>query len=204
MTGTAPSAFEAIRQSQQIARTVGDISLRYEPSMLIGETARPTRSWQATLGWTVAFASLIVTLGLFLLDAPFAALVVIVAFAAGALFFASFLAQRDRRRRAFVVNFETYSLRLDFTTPFAGRPRTLVVHFDGVRGVDLLEQGDGRLCLTVDFVPAPGAQTVLREALAANIPARQRDDAERLERVLMGAFGLGTPPSPSTPTEDGP
>jgi hypothetical protein len=197
---SAPSAFEAIRQSQQIARTLGDVSLRYEPSMLIGETARPTRSWQTTLAWAAGFSALVVTLGLFLVNAPFAALVVVTAFSAGALLYANFLAERDRRRRAFIVNFETYSLRLDFTTPFAGRPKTMVVHFDGVRGVELLEQGGGLFCLTVDFVPAPGASTVLREALAANIPGAQKDDAERLQRVLQGAFGLGAPP----PVEDGP
>ena len=104
---------------------------------------------------------------------------------------AAALDQRARRQRRFVLNFQTTSLRLDFSTPFAHRPRTLVVHFDAVVDCALYTQGNGRLALTVDFVTAPGSQQLLREVLVANIALSEEDAAHRLHRVLTGAFGLG-------------
>ena len=102
------------------------------------------------------------------------------------------------------------SLRLDFTSPIAGKPRTLVVPFDSVKAVAMLRQVDGASCLCVDFTLG---SELLREVLVAHIPDAQLPQAERLERVLHGAFGLGavpadsplfdTKPGQAEPTSDG-
>jgi hypothetical protein len=172
--------------------SLGDVRLRYAPSMLVGETPPGRRTWRplvlALLGMTLvasAIASLAAaralesTLGLGL-------------GAAAALWASSWRERLERRHRAFVVNFATTSLRLDFSSPIAGRPRTLVVPFDAVTAVEALEQADGAWCLTVDFTHRGDA---LREVLVAHVPAVDAAALRRLSRVLEGAFGLGSPPT---------
>jgi hypothetical protein len=175
---------------------LGDIALRYEPSMLLGETDALPRTLRPTLAWTAGLIGLIATLGLFVLDAPIASLWLSVGASAACFALATRLEAWERRRRRFVANFGTTSLRLDFVQPISGRPRTLVVAFDDVKAVDLVRQRDGAHCLTVDFAPDPGPQ-VLREVLAAYIADHELEQARRLLRVLEGAFGLGAPPADS-------
>lgn len=182
---------------------LGDIALRYEPSMLIGETPKGSQSLWPTVVWVGAVSCLVIALGLLLVGAPLVAIGVMAGLGALGMLAHTWLERVDRRQRRFVVNFATNSLRLDFVTPFAGRPRTLVVPFDAVKAVALLDQGPGLSVLTVDFVPPTGRAELLREVLAAFIPQAQREDAERLERVLSGAFGLGDVPVDS-PWHDGP
>ncbi|GMU60806.1 MAG: hypothetical protein AMXMBFR34_25690 [Myxococcaceae bacterium] len=176
---------------------LGDITLRYEPSMLIGETPHVPRSLWPTAAWLGGVSALVVALGLLLASAPIPAIVACAVLGALGLWATVWLDRIDRRQRRFVANFATNSLRLDFVTPFIGRPRTLVVTFGAVKDVSLREQGEGRSCLTVDFVPLTGKAEVLREVLAAFISEEQREDAERLQRVLEGAFGLGEVPEDS-------
>lgn len=182
---------------------LGDIGLRYEPSMLIGETPKGRESLWPTVVWVGAVACLVIALGLLLVGAPLVAIGIMAGLGALGMLANSWLERVDRRQRRFVVNFATNSLRLDFVTPFAGRPRTLVVPFDAVKAVTLLEQAPALWVLTVDFVPPLGRAEVLREVLAAFIPQAQHQDAERLERVLAGAFGLGDVPDDS-PWRDAP
>ena len=196
------SSFELALQNNPAPPTRGDVRLRYEPSLLIGETERPRRTWRPTLAWLVGISCSLSALGALVLQPS--------DFVTGALLGASiiglggatWLERRDRRRRAFIINFVTDTLRLDFVTPLAGKPRTMLVHFDGVRAVTLFPQADQRACLTVDFVPAPDSRELLREVLAANIPEAQADDAARLHRVLEGAFGLGGTPADLTAPHD--
>ncbi|MEW6434526.1 MAG: hypothetical protein AB1730_23750 [Myxococcota bacterium] len=176
---------------------LGDIALRYEPSMLIGETPKVPPSLRPTAVWLGGISSLVISVGLLLMNAPIAPIVIMAGLGAVGIGANVWLERVDKRRRRFVANFATNSLRLDFVTPFAGRPRTLVVPFDSVKDVQLLDQGGGQSCLTVDFVPLVGRPQVLREVLAAFIPEAQREGAERLERVLKGAFGLGEIPEDS-------
>jgi hypothetical protein len=185
---------------------LGDVALRYEPSMLIGETPKAARSLAPTAAWVVGIAALVVALGLLLAGAPVAPIAVMVALGAVGAFASVWLDRLDRRQRRFVANFATTSLRLDFVTPFAGRPRTLVMPFDAVKALHLIEQGPGLACLTVDFVPPGAGAELLREVLVAFIPEAERAAAERLERVLSGAFGLGDVPvdSPLRAAEDAP
>ena len=190
MASPPATRFEAALARSPAPRRLGDVRLGFDAFLLVGETPRGRRSWAASLAWVggvagVLAAALALGSGAGTGPAAGVALATLAAFGA-----AAWLEQRDRRRRAFVANFAASTLRLDFVTPFAGRPRTLVVPFDAVRAVGLWAQADGAWCLTVDFVPAPTSPDLLREVLAANIPGAQREDAERLRRVLEGAFGL--------------
>lgn len=173
---------------------LGDVSLRYEPSMLVGETSTAPATWKPTalaaLGVGFVVGAVAALLGIASLW-PGAALL---SLAAATLLGSVWLSRFERRKRGFVVNFATTTLRLDFVTPLAGRPRTLLVPFDDVKAVGLMEQGDGRSCLTIDFSVQGD---VLREALAAFIATDELDQARRLARVLEGAFGLGSIPPDS-------
>lgn len=180
--------------THQAPAAVGDVSLRYEPSMLIGETAAPRRSIRPTFTWTLGVSSLLLGVGVLLGDAAVGLGVGLVLGGGALLGAAAWLERLEKRRRRFVANFATNSLRLDFATPVAGYARTLVVPFDAVKALALVEQEDGARCLLVDFAVGP---STLREVLVAFIPTSQDAEAERLERVLRGAFGLGTPPKDS-------
>lgn len=169
---------------------LGDVSLRYEPSMLIGETAKPKPSLRPTLTWLGGISALLFAIGaIFVVDSAWVSALLL---AAGALLLLGTvrLERHEKRQRRFIANFGTTSLRLDFTSPIAGQPRTIVVPFDAVKAVALLDEG----ILTVDV---EHAGTTLREALVAFISEAELDDARRLERVLRGAFGLGEVPADS-------
>lgn len=170
------------------------MALRYEASLLVGETPPGRRTWRPTLLWLGGVSALLAALGLVVLGRDPLGSSALLALGALALAAGTWLGQRERRRRRFVLDFDACRLRLDFVSPIAGRPRTMVVHFDAVRAVDLRRQGDGRHCLTVDFTPAPGSTLLLREVLVAFIEAPQLEAARRLGRLLEGAFGLGAPP----------
>lgn len=202
-----PGSFADALAGNPVPRRLGDVSIRYEPSLLIGEADRTPRglTFGTALVVGTAFAAAAI-LGL-LADVS-SSLIGGCTLAAGLAFFAAVqLDQRARRQRRFVLNFGTTSLRLDFSTPFTNHPRTFVVHFDGVRDCALIEQADGKKAITVDFVTSPTSPTVLREALVAHIAPADDDAAARFHRTLHGAFGLGEKlapepePGPAPPTD---
>ncbi len=186
--------FEEALAQNPAPKRLGDIQLRYEPSMLIGEADRLQRgvSFSAVVLLGVAFG--LGTIGGLLTDASTETVGGCALLTGLAFFTALQLDQRARRQRRFVLNFGTASLRLDFSTAFASHPRTLIIHFDGVRDCSLCTQGDGKIAITVDFVTSASNVQMLREVLVANIPLSQEDAAGRLHRVLKAAFGLGSPP----------
>jgi hypothetical protein len=183
--------FADVLESNPAPQSLGDVTLRYEPSMLIGETARRKSTWRSSAIWVAGLSLLLSSVGGILLgwdlSVSAACLVLGGLGIAGAVLFERF----EKRQRRFVANFGTVSLRLDFTSPIAGYAQTLVVPFDSVRATALLAQEEGGSCLCVDF-ELDGA--LLREVLVAYIPEEQMIEAERLERVLKGAFGLGQKP----------
>lgn len=187
------SGFERALEANPAPSRLGDVGLRFAPSMLIGETAARPGTWRpaamVTLGLGLVSLGM-VTLALANEWAAFASIVSGGGLVAGSVWLARF----ERRKRGFVVNFATSTLRLDFVTPFAGRARTLLVPFDRVAAVELLEQGDGLRCLTVEFAEG---EVRLQEVLAAFIGSEEDDAARRLTRVLQGAFGLGEIPPDS-------
>ncbi len=141
--------------------------------MLVGETQRPPRSVWPTAIWGAGLVSVLVAVVTLVLGADLWLPTVLGGFAALAFALAVWLSRVDARRRAFVVNFATASLRLDFVTPIAGHARTLVVPFDAVKGLAFFEQADGAECLTVDFVPSEGSVDVLEIAGHASIRGEQ-------------------------------
>jgi hypothetical protein len=188
------SRFDEALKANPAPRALGDVTLRYEPSMLIGETKKGRSGWRSLTAWAAGLLSIFGALAALVLKAELAFVVPLLVCGALGLAAATFLERHEKRQRRFVANFGTTSLRLDFQSPIAGQPRTLVVPFDSVKAVGLLEQADGDACLCVDFERG-GA--LLREVLVAFIGASQHDDAQRLSRVLEGAFGLGEVPADS-------
>ena len=170
------------------------MALRFEPSMLVGETSPALRSLWPTVTWLLAITATVLCIASLVQNVPLGVPFGLATVASIAFSLATWLERVERRRRAFIVNFGTTSLRLDFVTAIAGHPRTMIVHFDAIRALDFLNQGDGLTCLVVDFVASQGSSDVLREVLVASIPVTEREGAERLHRVLFGAFGLGDPP----------
>lgn len=190
------ASFADVLESNPAPKALGDVTLRYEPSMLIGETAKTRATWRSSLLWAGGFSLLLFSVGALMLQWDTSSVLVLLAGGAVAIAGAVRLERLEKRQRRFVANFGTVSLRLDFTSPIAGQPRTMVVPFDAVRAAELLPQADGATCLCVDFEKD---RALLREVLVAHIPESQRAEAERLERVLRGAFGLGSPPLPPEP-----
>ena len=194
------ASFADVLESNPAPRALGDVTLRYEPSMLIGETARRKATWRSSLLWAGGFSLLLFAVGALVLQWDGSVVLTLLVLGGLAIAGAVRLERLEKRQRRFVANFATVSLRLDFTSPIAGYARTLVVPFDAVRAAELLPQADGASCLCVDFEKD---RALLREVLVAHIPESQRAEAERLERVLHGAFGLGSPPpAPEAPTAD--
>lgn len=185
------SRFAEALETHPAPRSLGDVTLRYEPSMLIGETAKARPGWRSKSAWLSGVSLLLASLGALVLGADLALSAPLLVGGGAGLGGAIWLERHEKRRRCFVANFGTITLRLDFTSPIAGYPRTMLVGFDDVRAVGLLPQVDGASCLCVDF---EREGKLLREVLAASIPEAQQADAERLARVLVGAFGLGERP----------
>lgn len=191
------SRFAAALESNPAPRALGDVALRYEPSMLIGETPKGKPGWRSSTAWLVGVSLVLFALGALVLGLDLLVFGPLLAGGAGGLGAAAWLERFEKRQRRFVANFGTVSLRLDFTSPIAGHPRTIVVPFDDVKAVGLLAQADGASCLCVDFLRD---EQLLREVLVAHVRASQRPEAERLARVLEGAFGLGE--RPEVPEEE--
>ena len=174
---------------------LGDVRLRYAPSMLIGASDPGRRTWRpfalAAVGLTLVSLAVVALAASWGLESSAG----LALGGAWALWASVRVGRLEVRRRAFVVNFATTSLRLDFASPIAGQPQTLVVPFDAVTAVAVLEQADGAHCLTVDLTREG---VLLKEVLVAQVPAAQLEAAQRLARVLEGAFGLGSIP-PTSP-----
>lgn len=191
-----PSRFQRALDTHPAFDRLGDVSIRYEPSLLIGEADRLAATWLpvAALCVGVGGASSLVVAGLSNGNTTWLALSALTMLAG--FFGAIWLRQREQRQRRFVLNFGTYALRLDFSTPIAGKPKSMVMHFDLVQGLELREQADGKLCLTIDFVAAQDSEQVLREVLVAHVPGPRREELERLQRLLHDAFDLDRQNSP--------
>jgi hypothetical protein len=194
---SAPQVNEFSRalQANPAPSALGDVRLRYAPSMLIGETEAGRRSWRPWALSLLGGALIALAVGSLVSSSRLEAVAALAMGGAWAFWASVRLSRLERQRRAFVVNFATTTLRLDFSSPIAGQPRTLVVPFEAVKAVTLLDQADGAQCLTVD-VERDGAR--LCEVLVAHVTPGQREAAGRLRRVLEGAFGLGLVP-PTSP-----
>ena len=194
-------SFEQALEANPLPVRLGDVKLVYETSLWVGKADKPVRGLLANVAlvvgaafsvgtlWAIITRADHLTLGLFLLPC-------LLGFGG-----AAWLEQRERRQRSFVVDFHDHLLRLDFSTPLTGMPRTVRLAFDDVKELSLEEQGFGLKVLTVDFEARGG---LFREVLAAGITAKQLDDAQRVRRMLRAAVGLEKPMEEEKPTEPPP
>jgi hypothetical protein len=185
--------FAQVLEAQQPPRNLGDVTLRYEPSLLIGEAKAQTKSRWPFVFLVFALAFSLMTLAFFVVRVSTEWMGAGAALSA-LMFLARFLMdEREKRRRAFVLNFRDNTLRLDFVTPFNGQPRTLIVDFDDVKAVNLEDNAIG-CWLTIDFLREG---RLLRDVLVTSIRPEDRGSAERFLQTLSAAFGLGEIPSES-------
>ena len=196
-----PRSFDQALKSNPLPRRLGDVQLTCEPSLWVGKADRPQRRLLASAALLVGAVFSVGTLWAIITGADHATLGLFMLPCALGFGGAAWLEQRERRQRRFVVDFHDHLLRLDFSTPLTGMPRTLRIPFDQVSEVGLEEQGGGYMVLTVDFEARRG---LFREVLAANVTASQVEDAERVRRMLRAAVGLEKPkdddaPRPSEP-----
>ena len=186
--------FSEVLAQNPAPAALGDIALRYEPSMLIGETPKLERSLRPTIAWLLGISLLLAAFAQLVLLTDSLGVAVCLVLGALAIAAATRLERFEKRQRRFVANFTTTTLRLDFASAIVGYPQTLNVDFDDVQAVEVLPQADGALCLVVDF---QYRGRLLREVLTAYVPEDKRDELERLHRLLDGAFGLGDVPADS-------
>ena len=64
-------------------------------------------------------------------------------------------------------------------TPFTNHPRTLVVHFDGVRDCAWIDQADGKKAITVDFLPTPTSPTATTSRSEAELSPAEKASIKR-------------------------
>ncbi len=181
-------------------RRVGDVRLRYEPSLLIGE-ARRRHALLPTLALGMAGAcgfGAVLSLLLPAADSPGEALALLLGVCSVLLLgLGLVLDARARAVRRFVLNFATESLRLERPSRARGRPRTWVVHFDSVREVEVVSRPDGRYALRVEYAPEPGSQETRVEVLINGAHPDEIDTLRRVWRLLRNSFGLRAPQAPA-------
>ena len=134
-------------ESNPAPQALGDVTLRYEPSMLIGETPKGKPTWRTSATWVAGLSFLLFAAGALILQWDVWVVGLLLGLGAAAIGFAAWLERFEKRQRRFVANFGTVSLRLDFNSPIAGQPRTIVVPFDAVRATELRATGRWRVML---------------------------------------------------------
>lgn len=193
----------ALRSNPPPSGRVGDVWLRYDPPVLVGETrhapARARLLPELVMGGALAagLAAVALLLGLGELSAAGgAATWVAGAFAAigGGLFLLSnALERRARGRRRFVLHFGTETLRLDTSGGVRG-PISRTVHFDAVRDLYVLVGTGGRHTLVVD-VEVRAGKPPLSVVMVDGVSEAEADELQRVWTTLRAAFGLRPPPA---------
>ncbi len=196
-----PRSFANALEANPLPQRLGDVKLQYEKSVWVGRADRPPRGRLANAALIVGSVFGVLTLAAILRDEDHATLGLFLLPSVLGFFAAAWLEQRERRQRAFAVDFHGHVLRLDFSTPLTGMPRTLYVAFDQVRELQLEEQGGALKVMTVDFEAGKG---LYREVLVADVPPKQLADAERVKKMLRAAVGLEKPKDEEPEKPEGP
>jgi hypothetical protein len=192
--------FSEVLEQSPMPRRVGDVRLRYEPSLLIGE-ARRRPGLLPTLALAVGAACGLGAVVALLLPAsagPTEALALTLG--VGCVLMLGMgvaLEARARAVRRFVLNFATESLRLERPSRARGRPQTWVVHFDCVREVEVVSRPDGSYALRVEYAPEPGSPETRVEVLVNGARPEEIDTLRRVWRLLRNSFGLRAPQAPA-------
>ncbi len=175
---------------------LGDVRLRYDGDLLVGETPRPAASVRPTAFATIGFSCAVIA-GLFVLlpeSAGGTALAVVFGVAAATLLMLStYGEQRARARRSFALNFVTETLRVDRPSQVRAAPETVLVNFDDVTAVGITGSRQGGAALWVDFKAG-------RELLVDAIQESEAENLVRVHRILERAFGIKPEPSANEPS----
>lgn len=182
----APVSFADALQSQVPPGRVGEVRLRFEESLLIGERAARPGLWPEALG-VLALGSGLGTLTLLTVDGSL--LLACGLAVLSAAFTGTAISTRGRLRspERFVLNFATESLRLDAPSR-AGKATCEVVPFDSVVDLRVVPTGRHGFGLALDYAGADGGTRAT--LLVKHSGADEIDDLRRLWRVLRHAFGL--------------
>ncbi len=181
----------ALRENPPPAGQIGDVLLRYDPPVLIGETGRPPeralRTGQVLLGAGALFGLL--CLGTLVAEGAMA-LSLALAAACSALLWAGLRADGGvmRGRRRFILHFGTETLRLDLPSSGA-RAFTRTLSFDDVADLYVLEAPDGTCALVVEARFSPGRPPTAC-VLVDGVTEVGRADLQRLWVTLRAAFGI--------------
>ena len=183
--------FEKALEENPVPRRVGDVRLRFDSPLLLAEADRPAAGLAGPLLLAAGFGCALAALAALLFREPSPlALGAALGGAAALLVWAGASREgRARRRRRFTLDFDAHTLRLDLTLRPRGLPRSLVVPFDRVEALTVLEQPGGAWTLTVDVAPQ-GYPGKLREVLVADVRPEDAQALGWLHRLLDGAFDL--------------
>jgi hypothetical protein len=186
-------SFERALQENPAPRSVGDVQLRSDPPVLVGETRRPPERArlhpELWLGVGLA-CGVGVLAALMAWPGSNVTLAAILALIAGVALAGAGRAERNaRQQRRFVLHFGNETLRVDLPGRWLQRPRSWSVHFDEIRDLYVLAGDDGSHSLIVEV--AGGAAVLVDRVEEAEL-----DELRRLWSLLRAAFGLtrlGTP-----------
>jgi hypothetical protein len=185
------STFAAALSQVQFPAAVGDITLRYETSLFIGETRPKRATWWPIMALSGGlFFAVLVLVGTALRQrSP----VLLVCVAATAMCFGAhtWLRRHQRERRRFVLNFAMGTLRLDFASSLLLSPKTVVVPFDRVVALERLQVDEEQQALVLELKELSGQSQHFREVLVASVPSDEYHKLDTLEVFLRNAFGLG-------------
>lgn len=189
---------ETLDAKQPILR-LGRYRLRFDTHMLVAEHVPP-------LDWLrfapelalITFAACAITTGVLLAspseDAARAALPVGLLAIVSALV-AVRLEIRKRRRRAFVLNYATRTLRLDDTTRLFGTTRTRLIPFADIAEAGVTRAERGGYAFEVELKPVAEKEPPRVEVLVSGIPDGELDALFRFSEMARAAFGLEVPPT---------
>lgn len=165
---------------------MGEVRLRFEESLLIGERPRVGAPLPELFG-VGAIACGVGALASLLTDGPFALAVALVLLAAGLT--AASVISRGRLRTPFrfILNFATETLRLD-APGRTGRVDSELIPFDSVRDLRVAPTAHRRFGLVLDYAHSDGSTK--SAWLVQQSPAAEIETLRRVWRILRHAFGL--------------
>lgn len=188
--------FDEVLQRTEPVRGVGDLRLRFDGDLLIGERQRRVRTMSPHVVWVGAFSAALIALVVSLrvgTEGGWLWLAVLLGLvAAGLLAVSSAWEGHQRSRRGFVLHFGTESLRVDDVT-LKGEPWTRHFPFDDVQAVEVARarrQSQGfelYAHVRTGTAEAPGEAWCL---LAGRVREDEAEALERLRTFLLRAFGV--------------
>ena len=179
-------SFQESLQSQLPPERVGEVRLRFDENILVGERA-PRRGPWPEVGGVLALAAGILAVALLVQGGsllPAGALALLSAALTG---FSVVARGRLLCPARFILNFATESLRLDAPDRL-GRMASEVVPFDSVRDLTVVPTAPRHFGLLLEYTDA--AQALRRAYLVQRSPAAEIEELRRAWRILRHAFGL--------------